>query len=100
MLFRNNPKPSLPEPPVSAYGPTGDPDLRGVGRILWRKKTLILGVTLASAAVAFVAVNAVTPRYRSEARLLLEVRENVFLRANADRSGDRTAVEVIEASTL
>lgn len=91
MLFRSKPK--LPEPPVSAYGPAGDPDLRGLGRILWRKKAIILGITLASAAATLVVVNAITPRYRSEARLLLEARENVFLRADADKSGDRAAVD-------
>lgn len=33
------------------------------------------------------------PRYRSEARILLEARENVFLRAEADKNGDRTALD-------
>ncbi len=35
-----------------------------------------------------------TPRYRSESRLLLEARENVFLRAEADKNGgDRTTID-------
>ena len=35
-----------------------------------------------------------TPRYRSESRLLLEVRENVFMRAEADKNGaDRNTID-------
>jgi uncharacterized protein involved in exopolysaccharide biosynthesis/Mrp family chromosome partitioning ATPase len=53
---------------------------------LWLKKTKIIGFTLIAAAAAFVVVNAITPRYRSEARLLLEVRENVFMRTEAEKN--------------
>src|SRR5690606_8378911 len=43
---------------------------------------------------AFVVVNAITPRYRSESRLLLDTKENVFLRAEADKqSGERSALD-------
>ncbi len=43
---------------------------------------------------AFVVVNAITPRYRSESRMLLEARENVFLRAEADKNTtDRTTID-------
>ncbi len=68
-----------------------EPDMRGLGRALWRKKTMILGLTLLSAAAAYLVVNTITPRYRSESRLLLEVRENVFMRAEADKSGGAIA---------
>jgi succinoglycan biosynthesis transport protein ExoP len=47
---------------------------------LWHRKWWVLGPTLAVAAIAAVAVNLVTPRYKSEARVLIEGRENVFLR--------------------
>ena len=59
----------------------GEPDMRALGRLLWLRKGRILGVTLISAAGAMVTVNAITPQYRSEARILLEARENVFMRA-------------------
>jgi len=73
---------------------TGEPDIRGLGRVLWLKKSKILGFTLLSAAAAFMVVNAITPRFRSESRLLLETRDNVFMRAEADKSGgDRTALD-------
>ena len=95
MLLRKKSK--VASPPVPAVAPTtvdGEPDLRGLGRVLWAKKTKVLGITLLAAATAFAIVNAMTPRYRSESRLLLEVRENVFLRAEADKNvGDRTTID-------
>ncbi len=94
MLFRRKSK--VASPPVQVVMPiamSGEPDMRGLGRVLWQKKTRIVGFTLLAAAVAFLVVNAITPRYRSESRLLLEVRENVFMRAEADKSGDRTAMD-------
>jgi uncharacterized protein involved in exopolysaccharide biosynthesis/Mrp family chromosome partitioning ATPase len=73
--------------PVVALNPmTGEPDIIGLGRVLWAKKSTIIGFTLIAAAGAFIVVNAITPRYRSESRLLLEVRENVFMRAEAEKN--------------
>ena len=73
---------------------TGEPDILGLGRLLWLKKTKIIGFTLIAAAAAFVVVNAITPRYRSESRLLLEVRENVFMRAEAEKNtAERTNLD-------
>jgi polysaccharide biosynthesis transport protein len=83
-----------PMPIVSPIATTGEPDMRGLGRVLWQKKTRILAFTLMAAAAAFVVVNAITPRYRSESRLLLDVRENVFMRAEADKNGsDRNTID-------
>jgi tyrosine-protein kinase Etk/Wzc len=73
---------------------SGEPDMRDLGCVLWAKKTKILGITLLAAATAFAVVNTMTPRYRSESRLLLETRENVLLRAEADKNGgDRTTID-------
>jgi uncharacterized protein involved in exopolysaccharide biosynthesis len=94
MVFRRKSKaPAVPPPVVPvAYG--GEPDMTSLGRALWRKKTMILGFTLIAAAGAFVVVNAITPRFRSESRLLLESRENVFMRAEADKNvGERGAID-------
>jgi len=86
--------------PVVAPPPIlGEPDVRGLGRVLWQKKTRILGFTLISAAGAFVVVNAITPRFTSESRLLLEVRENVFMRAEADKNNNDRATIDPEAVT-
>ena len=48
MFFRRKSKVSaVPPAPVAApYVPTGEPDLRGLGRALWQKRTLIMGVEL------------------------------------------------------
>ncbi|MGA2568546.1 MAG: exopolysaccharide transport family protein [Pseudolabrys sp.] len=96
MLFRKRSKAAaaLAAPALVPIAITGEPDLRGLGRLLWAKKAKILGITLMAAAAAFAVVNTITPRYRSESRLLLEARENVFLRAEADRNGgDRTTID-------
>ncbi|HLA20695.1 MAG TPA: GumC family protein, partial [Pseudolabrys sp.] len=60
---------------------------------------MILGLTLLSAAAAYLVVNTITPRYRSESRLLLEARENVFMRAEADKSAGTLATIDPEAVT-
>jgi succinoglycan biosynthesis transport protein ExoP len=79
--------------------PLGDIDLTALGRALWRKKTLILGLTFLTAGLAFAAVNFVTPRYKSEARVLIETRENIFLRPDAEKTMDRGATVDQEAVT-
>ena len=71
----------------------GELDLGAVGRTLVRKKWWILGPAIAVAALTFVGVNLVTPKYKSEARIIIEGRENVFLRPEADKNAmdrDRT----------
>jgi len=82
-----------PAPVAVSLAPGGEPDMRGLGRALWQRKTLIIGVTMLAAGAAFLIVNAITPRYRSESRILLEARENVFLRAEADKNVDRTTID-------
>jgi uncharacterized protein involved in exopolysaccharide biosynthesis len=96
MLFRRESKAAVPPlaPAAEPGAGGGEPDLRSLGRVLWGKKTKILAVTLLATAAAFVIVNAMTPRYRSESRLLLETHENVFLRAEADKNGgDRNTLD-------
>ena len=94
MLFRRKSSTAAaPAPAIAPMAYDAEPDLRGLGRILWQKKTRILGLTLLAAGVAFLVVNSITPRYQSEARLLLEARENVFLRAEADKTGERAAID-------
>ena len=43
--------------------------------------------------LSITAVNLVTPRYKSEARILVDGRENVFLRPNGERNEERTALD-------
>jgi len=71
----------------------GELDLGSVGRALMRKKWWVLGPTIAVAALTFAAVTMLTPRYKSEARIILEGSDNVFFRPEAARGGnerDRT----------
>src|SRR5207237_10709802 len=58
-----------------------------------RKPGLIIAPTMLTAVVAIMAVNLVTPRYKSEARILIDGRENVFLRPNGERNEERTALD-------
>jgi uncharacterized protein involved in exopolysaccharide biosynthesis/Mrp family chromosome partitioning ATPase len=46
-------------------------------------------LTLLAGGLAFAAVNLVTPRYKSEARVLIETRDNIFLRPDAEKAVDR-----------
>ncbi len=43
--------------------------------------------------LSIAAVNLVTPRYKSEARILIDGRENVFLRPNGERNEERSALD-------
>jgi len=42
-----------------------------------------------AAGIALAGVNVVTPRYKSEARVLIETRENIFLRPDAEKGAER-----------
>lgn len=70
-----------------------DLDLHVLGRALARKRGWILVPTVLVFALALAAVNLVTPRYKSEARILVDNRENAFLRPNGERDTERTALD-------
>src|SRR5262249_31236706 len=74
-------------------------DLGALGRALWRKRVLIAGLTLLAAAIAFLVVNTITPRYKSEARVLIETRENIFFRPDAEKAIERGTTVDQEAVT-
>ncbi|HEX5507967.1 MAG TPA: exopolysaccharide transport family protein [Pseudolabrys sp.] len=100
MVFRKKASKAAKSSPEQISAPVrapfradGELDMRSLGRILWQKKIKIAGFTLIVAALTAVVVNALTPRFRSEARILLDARENVFLRAEADKNGDRSALD-------
>ena len=71
----------------------GDLDLRALGQALLRKRGWIIVPTVVAAALSLTAVNLVTPRYKSEARILIDGRENVFLRPNGERNEERNALD-------
>jgi tyrosine-protein kinase Etk/Wzc len=83
-----------PAPYKSAAAPaSGDLDLRALGQTLMRNRRWIMVPTLIAALLSIAVVNLVTPRYKSEARILVDGRENVFLRPNGERNEERTALD-------
>lgn len=63
-----------------------DLDLPALGAALWRKRRFIILPTLLAALAAYAAVQFVTPRYSSQARIFIEGRGNVYLRPDADKT--------------
>jgi polysaccharide biosynthesis transport protein len=86
---------SMARTAASAAVEDGDIDLRSLGLALWKRKAWILWPTVVVAIVAAIGVNMITPRYKSEARILYDGRENVFLRPEAEKStnGERPAAD-------
>jgi uncharacterized protein involved in exopolysaccharide biosynthesis len=86
---------SKPAPAIKAAGPSdfGDLDLRAIGQALNRRRSWIIIPTLLALVLSIAAVNLVPPRYKSEARILIDGRENVFLRPNGEREDQRNAVD-------
>jgi polysaccharide biosynthesis transport protein len=76
-----------------ASSETGDLDLHALGQTLRRKRGWIILPTVLAAVLSITAVNMITPRYKSEARILVDGRENVFLRPNGERSEERTSLD-------
>src|SRR3984885_5036245 len=77
--------------PVTA--PVGELDFVAIGQALARKRNWIIIPTVLAAVLSITAVNMITPRYRSEVRVLIDGRENVFLRPNGERNDDRNALD-------
>ncbi len=89
-------KPAVSKPLAAKPASTpdaGDLDLHALGHALIEKRSLIIVPTLLVAIVSIAAVNMITPRYKSEARILVDGRENVFLRPNGERNEERTALD-------
>src|SRR3984885_2854628 len=82
----------VPDRPA-ATAESGDLELGALAQALLRRKNWIIVPTLVVAALSIAAVNLVTPRFKSEARILVDGRENVFLRPNGERNEERTALD-------
>jgi polysaccharide biosynthesis transport protein len=80
----NNTAPDRPVP--AGNSPDADLDLPALGEALWRKRRFIILPTLLAALAAWAAVQYVTPKYSSEARVFIEGRGNVYLRPDADKT--------------
>src|SRR4051794_18323803 len=66
-------------------------DLGDPRRLLRRKRKTIRRLPFLAPALAFTGVTVRTPRYRSEARVLIETRDNIFLRPEADKATERNS---------
>src|SRR5471032_478150 len=89
---------AVSRPAPATYKPaaapeSGDLDLRALGQALVRKRGWIIVPTVLAAVLSITAVNLVTPRYKSEARILIDGRENVFLRPSGERNEERNALD-------
>ena len=69
-------------------------DLSALGSTLWRKRWKILRPTILVGLVTLLVVQVITPRYQSESRVIVEGRDNIFLRPEADKDlMDRNTVD-------
>jgi polysaccharide biosynthesis transport protein len=78
---------------TQAQGESGDIDLHALGAALARRRGWIIVPTVLALVASVAVVNLVTPRYKSESRILIDGRENVFLRPNSDRTEERQALD-------
>ena len=85
------PAPSAPKPVAAPE--SGDLDLQALGHALMRKRGWIIVPTVLALVASLTAVNMISPRYKSEARILVDGRENVFLRPNGERSEERASLD-------
>jgi uncharacterized protein involved in exopolysaccharide biosynthesis len=77
----------------AASSSSGDIELRVLGQALSRKRGWIIVPTVIALLLSVAIVNFITPRFKSEARILIDGRENVFLRPNGERDDQRPALD-------
>ena len=85
------PAPSALKPVAASE--SGDLDLHALGQALMRKRSWIIVPTVLALVASLAAVNMVTPRFKSEARILIDGHESVFLRPTGERNEDRGALD-------
>lgn len=96
-VFARDASPVEPAAPAAVQAPApaaprqlGDIDLQLIWQALVRQRKWVIVPTAVVFVLSIVAVNMITPRYKSEARILIDGRENVFLRPNGERSEERS----------
>jgi len=93
-IFKRSPTRTPPaQRPPAPLPSNGDIDVRQIGQALARRKHLIIAPTLLALVVSLAIVNLITPRYKSEARILIDGRENIFLRPTGERDEQRSALD-------
>jgi polysaccharide biosynthesis transport protein len=94
----------IPKPAPAVIRPaaaiaSGDLDLHALGQALVRNRRWVIIPTLLAAVLSIAVVNLISPRYKSEARILIDGRENIFLRPNGERNDEQRAALDAEAVT-
>ncbi len=82
--------------PNQAMHGDGQFDFASLARAVWRRKYWIVLPAIVVAIAAALVVSALTPRYKSETRVLIENRESVYNRPEAERnnpSADRLLLD-------
>ena len=87
----SKPVPAVAKPVTAPE--SGDLDLRALGQALIRLRSWVVVPTVLAAVLSMAAVNTVSPRYKSEARILVDGRENIFLRPNGERNEERNSLD-------
>ncbi|MEH2514363.1 succinoglycan biosynthesis transport protein ExoP [Nitrobacteraceae bacterium AZCC 1564] len=82
-----------PAPRPAPSSELSDIDLRAIWQELVRKRAWVVIPTGLALLLSLIAVNMITPRYKSEARILIDGRENVFLRPNGERNEERGTID-------
>jgi polysaccharide biosynthesis transport protein len=73
--------------PASIASPAdGQFDFASLARAVWQRKYRIMLPAILVAVISALVVSMLTPRYRSETRVLIENRESVYNRPEADRN--------------
>ena len=93
MVQRAIARPAPSAPKSAAASESDDLDLHALGHALMRKRNWIIVPTLLALVGSLAAVNMVKPRFKSEARILIDGRESVFLRPNGERNEERSALD-------
>ncbi len=86
-----------------------DIDLGGIFASIWRNKFKLLIASLLMAALAFVLLQSISPRYRSEARILIRASEPVLStprtpinpnQSDLDDQGIASKIELLRSNTI
>ncbi|CAN5326934.1 exopolysaccharide transport family protein [soil metagenome] len=88
------PAPAAPARLAPSTSPEfGDIDLRAIWQAMVRRRMWIIVPTALAFVLSLLAVNMISPRYKSEARILIDGRENYFLRPNGERTEERGSLD-------
>ncbi|MBN9582268.1 MAG: lipopolysaccharide biosynthesis protein [Afipia sp.] len=87
---------ALPPEVIKAPAPLpelGDLDLRAIWQALVRKRMWVIIPAALAFVLSLTVVNMITPRFKSEARILIDGRENIFLRPTGERAEERGSLD-------